>query len=112
MANYIELYIDQGTNFKNVIYITDDLTNAYVNISGYLVKSQLRRSYYSANPSANLNCNLTDASNGEITLSLEAGDTANIRAGRYLFDVTATDQYDFTSRILEGVITVTPRVTT
>lgn len=112
MAAYVELYVDQGTNFKNVIYITDDLTNAYVNISGYIVKSQLRRSYYSANASANINCQITDAANGEITLTLEPGVTSNIRSGRYLFDVTATDQYQFTSRILEGIVTLLPRVTT
>ena len=112
MAAYIELYVDQGSNFKNVIYITDDLTNAYVNISGYLVKSQLRRSYYSANASANLNCQITDAANGEITLSLDPSETSNIRAGRYVFDVAATDTYQFTSRILEGIVTVTPKVTT
>jgi len=111
MAAYVELYVDQGTTFNNVINITDDLTNDYVNVSGYTVTSQLRRSYYSASPSANITCSITDAPNGEITLSMTAANTALIKAGRYLFDVRTVDRASITSRIVEGIITITPRVT-
>jgi hypothetical protein len=111
MAAYIELYVDQGTNFESVITLTDDLTNDAVNVFGYSVRSQMRRSYYSTNASANITCTIFDASKGEIKLSLSANNTANIKAGRYLFDVEATDRSNNISRILEGIITVTPRVT-
>jgi hypothetical protein len=111
MASYVELYVDQGTTFNNVINITDDLTNDYVNVSGYTVTSQLRRSYYSANASANITCTITDPPNGEITLSMTAANTALIKAGRYLFDVRTVDRASITSRIVEGIITITPRVT-
>ena len=86
MAVYVELYMDQGTTFNNLIYLNDDLTNANINVSGYIITSQLRRSYYSQNVSANLVCSITDAASGEITVSLDAANTANIPAGRYLFD--------------------------
>lgn len=111
MTAYVELYIDQGATFNNIINITDDVTNAYVNVSGYVVTSQLRRSYYSTNVSANLTCTITDAANGEITLSMTAANTSMIKAGRYLFDVMTRDTSNVTSRILEGIITVTPGVT-
>lgn len=110
MAAFVELYIDQGTNFNNVINITDDVTNAAVNISGYTAISQMRRSYYSANISANITCTITDASNGELTMSMTAANTANIKAGRYVFDLKVIDN-DVTSRILEGIINITPQVT-
>lgn len=111
MAVYVELYMDQGTTFNNLIYLNDDLTNANINVSGYIITSQLRRSYYSQNVSANLVCSITDAASGEITVSLDAANTANIPAGRYLFDVKVKDNTNFTSRIVEGIITVTPSVT-
>lgn len=111
MAAYVELYLDQGATFNNVLNITDDLTNDYVDISGYTISSQLRRSYYSANVSANLICTITDAANGEVTLSLNAANTASLKPGRYLFDVLSKDTSNVTSRILEGIITVTPGVT-
>jgi hypothetical protein len=110
MAAYVELYMDQGTTFNNVINITDDVTNAAINISGYSVTSQMRRSYYSANATANIICTISDAEIGEITLSLPASNTANIKPGRYLFDVKSVDTSGVASRILEGIITVTPQV--
>lgn len=111
MAAYVELYMDQGTTFNSVINLTNDLTNANINVFGYSVTSQMRRSYYSANATANLTCTITNAQNGEITLSLNANTTANIKSGRYLFDVKLVDNVGVTSRVLEGIITVTPRVT-
>jgi phage tail sheath gpL-like len=111
MAAYVELYMDQGTTWTNVINLTDDTTGAYVNAAGYSVSSQMRRSYYSANATANITCEVTDDATGEITLSLTADETANIKAGRYLFDVETTDTGDTVTRILEGIITVTPGVT-
>ena len=111
MAAYVELYMDQGATFNNTINLTDDLTNAKVNIYGYTVRSQMRRSYYSTSPSANIVCTITDAANGAVLMSMTAANTSSIRPGRYLFDVETVDTNGVTSRILEGIITVTPEVT-
>jgi len=111
MAAYVELYMDQGATFNNTLNITDDLTNAKVNIQGYSVTSQMRRSYYSANASANIVCTITDSANGTVLMSLASANTSNIKAGRYLFDVETVDTSGVKSRILEGIITVTPRIT-
>lgn len=111
MAAFVELYMDQGADFNYVINLSDDLTNANINVSGYTVRSQMRRSYYSANASANLVCTITDAPTGEITISLPASNTSNLKAGRYIFDVKTTDTLNVESRVLEGIITVTPAAT-
>lgn len=111
MAAYVELYVDQGTTFNNIINITDDVTNTPINIAGYTITSQLRRSYYSANITANITCAISNVANGEIVMSMTAANTANIKPGRYVFDVLTVDTYNSTSRILEGIITVTPSVT-
>jgi hypothetical protein len=111
MAAYVELFMDQGATFNNVINLSDDLTNANINISGYVVRSQMRRSYYSVNATANITCTITNALNGEITMSMNANTTANIKAGRYLFDLETVDTLGITNRVLEGIITVTPEIT-
>lgn len=111
MAAYIELYLDQGADFNNVINLTDDITNIPVNVAGYIITSQMRRSYYSSNITANITCTITDASNGEIVMSLTSANTSNIKAGRYVFDIKTKDQINTVSRVLEGIITVTPQVT-
>lgn len=112
MAAYVELYMDQGATFSNIISITDDLTNAEIDIAGFTVTSQMRRSYYSANATANLTCSISNTVKGQVTLSLTADQTANIKAGRYLFDVNLRINASNTViRLLEGIITVTPRIT-
>lgn len=111
MAAYVELYMDQGANFRNVVNLTDDITNASINLVNYSVRSQMRRSYYSANPTANIVCSISDSSNGEITMTMTSANTANIKAGRYLFDLETEDDNGFVTRVLEGIITVTPQVT-
>lgn len=111
MGAYVELYMDQGASFRNVVNLTDDTTNANINISGYIVSSQLRRSYTSQNASASFVCTITDPTNGEITLTMDANTTANIKAGRYLFDLVTKDPFGIVNRPMEGIITVTPEVT-
>jgi hypothetical protein len=111
MAAYVELIMDQGTSFNNVINLTDDLSNASLNILGYTVRSQMRRSYYSANATANITCTITNSSNGEITMSMTAANTTLIKAGRYLFDLETVDTNGIVNRVLEGIITVTPQIT-
>lgn len=111
MAAYVELIIDQGATFNNIINLSDDITNSNVNISGYVVRSQMRRSYYSANATANITCTISNAAQGEITMNLNANTTANIKAGRYLFDLETVDTLGTVSRVLEGIITVTPGIT-
>lgn len=110
MSSYVELYMDQGASFDNTINLSDDITNATINLAGYTVTSQMRRSIYSKNASANIVCTIADASNGIVTMTLGSANTANIPAGRYLFDVKANDGANNISRILEGIITVTPQI--
>lgn len=111
MAAYVELYVDQGSTFTNIITLSDDTTNTAMNIVGYSVSSQMRRSYYSTNASANIICTLSNPSNGEITMTLSANTTSNLKPGYYLFDVNAISEVGDKSRILEGSITVNAGVT-
>lgn len=111
MSSYVELYLDQGTTFNNVINLMDDVTNTPMNVYGFSVKSQMKRSYYSSNITANIACTITDATNGEITLSMTSANTAKIKPGRYVFDVRTVDTENVVARVLEGIITVTPQVT-
>ena len=112
MAEYVELYIDQGSDFSTTVNLNDDSTNLPQNVYGYVVTSSLRRSLLSPNASANLTCTVYDAPNGEFLITMTAGQTANLRSGSYLFDVKVTDTLGaVTSRLVEGVIFVTPSVT-
>lgn len=112
MSEYVELYIDQGANFSTTVDIRDDNTNLPQDLTAYVVTSQLRKSIISANASANLTCTVSDPANGEITLSMTAANTSNLRAGSYFFDVRTLDNDTMSyNRLIEGVIHVTPGMT-
>lgn len=112
MAEYIELYIDQGSDFSTTVTINDDNTNLPQNLYGYVVTSSLRRSLLSPNAAAAFACSVYDSANGEILVTMSSANTANLRAGSYLFDIKTYDSLSATSsRLIEGVIFVTPSVT-
>jgi len=108
MALKANLIIDQGTDYQTSITLTD-VDNNIVNLSGYTSNSQIRKTYTSSNSVAfSVSMNV---STGVIKLSLTDSQTSNIVAGRYVYDVLLTDENDITTRILEGIVTVTPGVT-
>ena len=111
MAEYVELYIDQGAEFTTTIAISDDLTNVPGNLTNIVVTGQIRRSLLSVNAYAHFVCDVTNAANGELTISMDSGNTANMRAGNYFYDVKLTDGYNASSRLIEGVVFVTPGIT-
>jgi hypothetical protein len=44
-------------------------------------------------------------------MSLASANTANIAAGRYVYDVAIKDSANTVTRVLEGIVNVLPRVT-
>lgn len=107
MAIKANLIIDQGTDYSTSITLTDDEENV-IDLTGYTANAQIRKTYSSSN-SVTFTTAITPAQ-GVITLSLTDSQTANIVPGRYVYDVILTAS-GTTSRIVEGIVTVTPRVT-
>jgi hypothetical protein len=108
MASKANLVIDQGSTFSTDLYLTDT-DNAPLILNGYTASSQMRKWYTSSNASAVFTTYVnTDSS--FITLSLSSNSTNNLVAGRYVYDVEITNGVT-TSRVVEGIVTVTPQVT-
>jgi len=108
MGTKANLKVDQGSDFSTAINLTDDDGNA-LNLAGYTGAAQIRK-YYTSTTSYNFDVDIT-ANTGQITLSLTANTTNNITAGRYVYDLEITDSGGIVSRVLEGIITITPGVT-
>jgi hypothetical protein len=108
-AGYSNLYLEQGTSFSTTITLDDVYMNNY-NLVGYSASSQMRYSYYAANATASF-VTVISTSNGTITLSLTSAATANIAPGRYVYDTKITDQNNNVTRVLEGIVSVSPGVT-
>lgn len=107
MASKANLVIDQGTSFTTTITVTDDDGNA-LDLTGYTGAAQIRKHYTSSN-SVSFTVSIA-AATGEVTLALTANATANLAAGRYVYDCELTTGQTV-SRIIEGIVTITPQVT-
>jgi hypothetical protein len=88
----------------------NNITGSSLNLSSYTVASQLRKSYYSLTANS-FNASISNAANGEITLTMSAATTANLKSGRYVYDVVITDSSNNKTRLIEGIATVLPSVT-
>lgn len=109
-AGYADLFVDRGADFSYTLNLTDDVTNAPINIANYQFYCTLKRSYYSQNTTANVTCTVGDAANGRFTISMDRQLTSNIDPGRYVFDVVSLNN-DVVEKIIEGVMHVSPTVT-
>ena len=55
---------------------------------------------------------ITNPANGEITLNFTAAQSANIKAGRYVYDLELVNSNTLTvERVVEGIVTVYPEAT-
>jgi hypothetical protein len=107
MSSKANLVIDQGTTFTTTIDVTDDDGN-HIDLTGYTGAAQIRKTYSSSN-STSFTVVVSNA--GTVTLSMNANTTANIIAGRYVYDCEITSGDGIRSRIIEGIVTITPEVT-
>lgn len=110
MATIRNLTIDQGSTYSISIELSDALGNA-LDLSDYTIRAQMRKSYGSNSYTAFTTSAGEDPTLGELTLSLTSTQTTALRAGRYVYDIEIEDDEDVVTRVLEGIVTVTPEVT-
>lgn len=112
MSIKANIIIDQGTSFIGRVDVTDENQDP-IDLTGCVANGQIRKWYSSLNPAAVFTTNTTaDPTNGYIGLSLTPEQTANLVAGRYVYDVKVTNPTNnIIIRVIEGIAMVTPRVT-
>ena len=109
-AAYTELFLEQGTDFYTSITL-DDVNGDPYDLTGVAAKGQIKKSYYSTNETSHFTIAINDPPTGVIALSVASSNTANIAAGRYVYDVIIKDSANNVTRVLEGIVNVIPQVT-
>ena len=107
MATKANLVVDQGSTYSTKITLTDDDGNPQ-DLTSYTGAGQIRKHYTSSSYTP-FTVTITP-NTGEITLSLTSTQTSNLSPGRYMYDVEITTGATV-SRVLEGIVTVTPECT-
>lgn len=109
MATIANIFIDQGANYSNIITVSGTNGSA-LDLTGYTVASQMRKSY-SSSTAHNLNAAVYNAASGQVRMTLTAAQSEAIPPGRYLYDLEITSGSGAKTRVVEGVATVTPQIT-
>jgi hypothetical protein len=110
MATVRNLVIDQGTSYSITITVSDANGNT-LNLDGYTVSGQMRKSYGAISYVPFTTVINLPSTDGEITISLDPDQTSALRAGRYVYDIEIVDMDEKVTRVLEGIVTITPEVT-
>lgn len=105
------LVINAGADFSQVFTLESNATNSVLDLSTYTITSQMRK--HSASSTAiNFNSSILNPSQGTIKIGLSSATTANIKPGRYIYDVNAYNSSDYsTTRVIEGMVLVREGVT-
>ena len=113
MAAIANLRIDQGASFSSDVTVTDTDGDAF-NLTGYSAAAKMAKGYASTRTRTQITTSIaSDHTTGVITLSLTADQTNALDApARYVYDVEITRTSDSTiTRVIEGIITISPSVT-
>ena len=114
MAAIANLIIDQGANFSSDITVKDANGNAF-DLTGYTTEAKMAKGYASTRTRTTITSAVaSDATTGVVSLTLTAAQTAALDAPeRYVYDVEITQTSTGTvTRVIEGIISTRPNVTT
>ena len=111
MSVYVNnITIDTGAYFSRDFYL-DNIDGTSLDLTGYTAASQIRKHPDSVNATANFTVAFIDRTNGRIRVSLGRTTTAEIKPGRYMYDVMFTDDSGDKSIVIEGNILATQDIT-
>jgi len=105
MSTKANLVIEQGATFSQVVDLLSS-DNLPVNTTGMSIIARMKKDYESTT-TINLAAALTP---GQCQLYLSAANTAVLEPGRYVYNAEITELDGTVLRVLEGIVTVTPRV--
>jgi hypothetical protein len=109
MATISNLYVDAGADYSNIITVTAS-SGQPLDLTGYSVASQMRKSYQSSTAYA-FTASIYNASSGKVRLQLSSSTSESIPAGRWLYDVEITSSSGSKTRVVEGIVTINPQIT-
>jgi len=112
MAVYVNnIIINTGMTFQQGYTLEDVNTNGILNLSGYSIKSEMRKHPGSTTGITTFTSSIASAVGGQITIGLSTTQTASLKPGRYVYDVVLTDGSGVRDRVVEGMALVSQGAT-
>tara|TARA_S200000501_G_C20604138_1_gene647233 strand:- start:57 stop:392 length:336 start_codon:yes stop_codon:yes gene_type:complete len=103
------LTIHTGTDFEQTFLLEDGNSNSALNLTGYTGCSRIKR-YQSSSVAAAFSVAFTSLTGGKVRISMGAGSTINLKAGKYFYDLVLNSGSKV-ERVIEGEVLVKRAVT-
>ena len=105
------IIIYTGTDFTQSFILEDSKSNSLMDLTGYSSCAQMKK-YESSLKTGDFTVTFAnDRSTGKVTISMNSTDTANLKAGKYFYDILLNSPAGTTSRAVEGTVLVKKAVT-
>jgi len=108
-AGTYNFILEQGATFNRILTVKEN--NSAMNLTGYSVASKMRSTHDSSTVVGTFTCTISNASSGEVTMSMTSSTSAAIEEGIYVYDLEITSGTGTVTRLLQGEVTVNPEVT-
>ena len=104
----LNLLLEKGTDFDATFNIQNEDNTTPLNLTGYTADAKMRR-YYSTT-STDFTVGFVDRYNGILKISMTNAATAALDPRRYVYDIVLTSPQGIKTRVIEGILEVTPGV--
>ena len=113
MSAIANLTIDQGATFSSNVNVKNSDGTSF-DLTGHTVAAKMALGFSSTRTRTVITSSVSNATEGEISLTLTATQTNALEApARYVYDVEVTSTADGNvTRVIEGIISTRPSVTT
>ena len=105
----INLICERGTDFSATFNIQNEANTTPLNLTGYTAVAKLKKSFTSST-STDFTVDFPDRYNGQLSIALPNSTSTTLEARRYVYDILLTAPSGTKSRVIEGIMEVTPGV--
>jgi len=104
----VNIVVDRYANFDVTFFITNK-DGTPLNMVGYTGEASFKSSY-SSSTSIAVPLVFVNRTSGEIGISMTAAETGVLDRRRYVYDILLTSPQGYKTRVIEGLVEVTPGV--
>lgn len=105
----VNLVVEQGVDFEALFTVTS-ANNLPLNLTGFTADAKIKKSHTSSS-STNFGVVFLNRLDGKLKLTLGNSFTRMLKSGRYVYDLVITSNSGVKTRVVEGIVTVSPGVT-
>ena len=109
MSAKANIVIDQGSTFSTHLALSNE-AGAVMDLTNYTARGHIRK-WYTSSAYIPFTITIPTPNTGYVYIALTANTTANMEPGRYVYDIETVDGTGVITRVIEGIVSVTPEVT-